>query len=264
MTTYQFAQVLGFAAGGAVVGFFGSRTCLLADAATFAASALLIRYGVRARPAVRASARRLSAPLADAAAGVRLVFTRPALRTPMLFGWLAAFTVIPEGLAAPLGHGLRGGDRMVGLILAATALGISAGCVAFSRLVRPDHRGLWMGPLAIASNLLVLVVPLRLGAPLTLLILFASGACTCFQMAANAAFVIAAPPGQRSQAFGLASAGMYLGQGAAVIVAGTAATRYSPAGVIAVSGAIGAVAAAGLAVQYRVRPRSRLESTAEG
>ena len=35
LTTYQFAQVLGFAAGGAVVGFFGTPTSLVADAATF-------------------------------------------------------------------------------------------------------------------------------------------------------------------------------------------------------------------------------------
>src|SRR5580704_18228718 len=41
MTTLQFAQVLGFAAGGAVVGFFGVRVSLLIDAATFALSALI-------------------------------------------------------------------------------------------------------------------------------------------------------------------------------------------------------------------------------
>lgn len=256
MTTYQFAQVLGFAAGGAVVGFFGSRTCLLADAATFGVSAVLVRFGVRTRPAARTSTRLLSAPLTDAAAGVRLVFTQRTLRTPILFGWLAAFTIIPEGLAAPLGHWLRGGDLMVGLILAATALGISAGCVAFSRLVRPDRRGRWMGPLAVAANLLVLVLPLRLGGPLTLLVLFASGACTCFQMAANAAFVIATPPDRRSQAFGLAAAGMYLGQGAAVIVAGAAAARYAPPAVIAVSGAVGAACALILAVRYYSAPAS--------
>ena len=36
LTTYQFAQVLGFAAGGAVTGFFGTRWSLIIDAATFA------------------------------------------------------------------------------------------------------------------------------------------------------------------------------------------------------------------------------------
>jgi predicted MFS family arabinose efflux permease len=167
----------------------------------------------------------------------------------MLFGWLAAFTVVPEGLAAPLAHWLHGGDVLVGLILAATALGISAGSVAFSRLVRPDHRGRWMGPLAVASGLLLVVLAVPVAAPPVLLVLFASGACTCYQMAANAAFVVAAPPQQRSQAFGLAQAGIYLGQGGAVIVAGAAAARHAPPAVIAVNGAIGAAAALALAIR---------------
>src|SRR6476659_8956990 len=51
LTTYQFAQVLGFAAGGAVVGFFGTHLSLIVDAATFAASALIIQAWIRSRPA---------------------------------------------------------------------------------------------------------------------------------------------------------------------------------------------------------------------
>ncbi len=252
MTTYQFAQVAGFAVGGAVVGFFGARTCLLADAVTFAASALLVRYGVRARPAAKSTTGRLVTPIADAAAGIRLVFTNPALRTPMLFGWLSAFIVVPEGLAVPLAHWLQGGDILVGLLLAATALGIGAGAVAFSRLVGPARRDAWMGPLAVASCLVLLLCALRPSAPPMLLILFASGACSCFQMAANAAFVRAAPAEQRSQAFGLAQAGIYLGQGGAVIVAGAAATHNTPIDVIAVSGAIGTVCALALAIRNRL------------
>jgi predicted MFS family arabinose efflux permease len=248
MTTLQVAQVAGFGAGGALAGLFGARPCLLGDAATFAASALLVRWGVRARPAAGRPGERVFAPLADAAAGVRLVFGRPALRTPMLFGWLATFTIAPEGLAAPLARWLHGGDAMTGVILAATALGTSAGCVAFSRLVRPDRRARWMGPLAVAACLLLVVLAARPAAPGTLLVLLASEICTCFQMAANAAFVVAAPPQQRSQAFGLAQAGIYLGQGGAVIVAGAAATRYASPLVIAASGALGAVAALALAI----------------
>jgi MFS family permease len=249
MTTYQFAQVVGFAIGGAVVGLFGARACLLADAVTFAVSALLVRYGVSRRPAAKAATAHMFAPVADAAAGIRLVFTNPALRGPMLFGWLAAFIVVPEGLAVPLAHRLNGGDILVGLLLAATALGIAAGSVAFSRLVSPSRRGAWMGPLAVASCLILVLFALRPSAPPVLLILFASGACSCYQMAANAAFVSAAPPEQRSQAFGLAQAGIYLGQGSAIIVAGAAATHTSPVDVIAASGAIGAVAALALAVR---------------
>jgi MFS family permease len=58
LTTLQFAQVLGFAAAGLVVGAFGVRTSLLVDAATFILSALITRLWVRTRPAARARARR--------------------------------------------------------------------------------------------------------------------------------------------------------------------------------------------------------------
>jgi predicted MFS family arabinose efflux permease len=249
MTTYQAAQVVGFAVGGAIVALVGARACLLADAATFAASALLVRFGVHARPAANTADGRLIAPIADAASGLRLVLTQPALLTPMLFGWLAAIIAVPEGLAAPLAHWLHGGDAMVGLILAAIALGIAVGAVAFSRLVGPARRVRWMGPLAVISSLLLILLALHLGSLLTLLVLFASGACTCYQMAANAAFVVATPPRQRSQAFGLANAGIYLGQGGAIIVAGAAAAHYAPPDVIVASGAIGVVIALALAIR---------------
>src|SRR6266496_1557263 len=91
LTTLQFAQVLGFAAGGAVVGLFGVRASLLIDAATFALSALIIRIWVRHWPAARAVAERGSGTGGGLLAGLRLVFASPALRIPMLLGWLAAF-----------------------------------------------------------------------------------------------------------------------------------------------------------------------------
>jgi MFS family permease len=249
LTTYTTAQVVGFAVGGALVAFVGARVCLLADAATFAASALLVRLGVRARAAANSTDGRMFAPVADAVAGVRLVFSKPALRIPMLFGWLAAFITVPEGLAAPLAHWLHGGDVTVGLILAATALGVSVGSMAFSRLVRPDQRARWMGPLAVASFVALLLLALHLTALPTLLVLFAAGALTCYQMAANAAFVVATPPQQRSQAFGLANAGIYMGQGGAIIIAGAAATHYAPPDVIVASGAIGTLFALALAIR---------------
>lgn len=249
MTTYQTAQVVGFAVGGALVGLLGARACLLADAATFAASALLVRFGVRARAAADPERGGLFAPVADATAGLKLVFAKPELRIPMLFGWLATFTVVPEGLAAPFAHWLHGGDMTVGLILAVTALGTSVGCVAFSRLVSPERRIRWMGPLAVAACAFLILLVFRPGTQFTVLVLFASELCTCFQMAANAAFVVAAPPQQRSQAFGLANAGIYLGQGAAVVLAGAAADHYIPPDVIAAAGVIGAAISLVLAIR---------------
>jgi MFS family permease len=243
MTTYQFALVAGFAGGGTAVGLFGVRPSLLADAATFALSALISRLWVQARPVPQPSGDGRPVSRSRTMDGVRLVFATPALRTPMLLGWLAAFYNIPEGIAAPLGQALGGGDVAVGLILAAGALGASFGAVIFSRLVDPARRSRWMSPLAAASCMVLALFAFGPALPGALVILTVSGLFDCYQLAANAEFVSATPPGQRGQAFGIAQGGMSLGQGVAMILAGAAAQHYSPAIVIAASGALGAVIA---------------------
>jgi MFS family permease len=253
LTTLQFAQVIGFAAGGAIVELFGVRTSLLVDSATFLVSAVITRALVRARPTARAAPRVRSLSLADLSAGIRLVFGNPALRTPMLLGWLVAFYDIPEGVVAPLSRSLGAGDLAAGLILAAAALGASIGAVGFSRLVSPGRRVRWMTRIApLAPGVLVLFA-FRPALPAALAILTASGIFDCYQVAANATFVQATPPSQRSQAFGIVQGGMSLGQGTAMILAGAAAEWFAPSLVIAVGGAIGAVAAVVVAL---TRPRA--------
>jgi MFS family permease len=248
LTTMQFAQVMGFAAGGAVVAFFGVRASLLIDAATFVVSAVITRIWVRRWPAARAVPADDPGSDGGLLAALRLVFTSPALRIPMLLGWLAAFYNIPEGVSAPLAATLGGGAVAVGFILAAPAFGASVGAVAFSRLVDPPTRVRWMSPLAaVASGILVLFVfhpPL----PVALVLLGLSGIFDCYQLAANASFVSATPARQRSQAFGIAQGGMSLGQGVAIVVAGALAEHYAPSLVIAASGAVGALAAIAIAV----------------
>ena len=259
-TTSQFAQLAGFASGGLLVGFLGVRTCLLADAATFGASALITRVWVRARPASRRepATGRFWHGEPRMAGALRLVFGSPALRTPMLFGWLAAFYNVPEGVAAPLAKEVGGGRAaMVGLILAAQAFGSTVGAIAFSRLVDPARRVSWTGPLAVAASAVLTLFALGPGMAGTLLILAISGLFSCYQLAANASFVRAAPASHRSQAFGLAQGGMSLGQGTAIILAGNAADRIAPATVIAAAACLGALCAVALAVSPPTRPRRR-------
>jgi predicted MFS family arabinose efflux permease len=161
----------------------------------------------------------------------------------MLFGWLAAFYNAPEGVVTPLARSLGGGATAVGVILAAQALGETFGAIAFSRLVRPSSRLRWMGPLAVAACAVLVFFVFRPGLIASLVLLGASGLCASYQIAANAAFVSAAPHEQRSQAFGLAQGGMSLGQGAVMIMAGAVAQVVSPARVIAICGSLGAVVA---------------------
>ena len=248
MTSYQFAQVAGFAIGGAVVGLAGPRTALLADAGTFLASAVLVWAGVRNRPAALSGDQAPSRRRGDIAAGIRLVFGQRSIRTPMLLGWISAFYNVPEGLAAPLAGTSGGGPVAVGMILAAAALGSSAGALGLTRLVGPEARQRWTMPLAVAACAVLITVAGRPSLPVLLVILLASGLCDSYQVSANAAFVAAVPGERRGQAFGLAVAGMNLGQGAAMILAGAAAQLLGPTAVIAAAGAAGAIAAASIAL----------------
>ena len=272
LTTYQFAQVLGFAAGGAVTGLVGTHRSLIIDAVTFAVSALIVRAGVRSRPAPAAIGHHQPSRLVGIFAGARLVFARSALRTPMLFGWLAAFYNAPEGVVTPLARDLGGGAAAVGLILAAGAFGQTVGAIVLSRFVTPPTRLHVMGPLAVAACAIPVLFFLRPALLVCLLILFASGLCASYQLAANAAFVSAAPPAHRSQAFGLAQGGISLGQGIVIILAGAAADHHSPAEVIAVCGAVGAGVALAIAITWardqqsagRRAPSARLRSSPAG
>ncbi len=256
LTTNQFAQVIGFAAGGAIVGFFHIRTSLIIDAATFGASALIVRAWVRSRPAALPSARGDRARRGERAgvtgviAGTRLIFANRVLRTTMLFGWLAAFYNGPEGVVTPLAQAVGGGAAAVGALLAAQALGETVGAIVFSRFVAPPTRLRSMGPLAIATSAILVLFVWQPDLLVSLLILFVSGLCASYQLAANAAFVRAVPREQRSQAFGVAQGGMSLGQGTVMILAGAAADHHSPASVIAVCGAVGAVAALAIAFSW--------------
>jgi MFS family permease len=257
--TLQVGVVSGFAIGGLVVALLGVRGALLIDAATFAVSALLVRYGVRLRPASGATAgppgTAKPRQLAEIAAGNRLVFGDRRLRTLVLFGWLVAFYVVPMGLAAPYAarlHSFLSVPVATGLVFAAGPFGTAIGAVAFGRIVAPARRQQWMGPLAVAACGLLLLFVFQPGLIVSLVIIAASGACASYQLAANAAFVAAVMPERRGQAFGLANGGMQVSQGLWILVAGAlAAGALGPATVIAISGGCGAAIAAALAISWR-------------
>jgi MFS family permease len=259
--TIQTGTVAGFAVGGVVVGFLGPRAALVADAATFVLSALLVRYGVRARPAAGAPPERgggAASRVAEAMTGARLVFGDSRLRALMLLGWLAAFYSVAEPLAVPYTAQLGGGAAAAGLVFAAGPAGTVIGSVAFTRLVEPARRLRLMGPLAIGCCAVLLACLLRPGLGTSIVIFMASGAMGAYQLAANAAFVAAVPNKRRGQAFGLANAGMQVSQGVVYVLAGAAAAVTAPAAVIGVAGAAGAVTACLLALNWRRRAEPQL------
>lgn len=251
--TNRTGRTLGLAGGGIAVAFLGAHTALAVDAGTFAFSAVVLRLGVQRRPVHR---KERNGEQGDSV--VTRVFRDPRLRTLMLLGWLVPFYAVPEGVAAPYAHLLHGGSAATGLILAAGPAGGIVGSVTFSRLVQPDRRERYMGPLAIAACAMLALCLFRPPLVASLVVFAASTVCSCYQLAANSAFVKAVPPSWRGQAFGLANGGINVGQSAWYAAAGAAASAISPAVVIGLSGLIGAAIAASLAVGWHRLNGNRL------
>jgi len=250
-TTMMCGEVAGAVGGGVAVAFLGVGPSLVIDAATFVVSGLLIGLGVRARPAAASPETARASSLARMREGFRLVFGNRALRILVLLGWLAAFYTIPQAVAAPYVHKLGLGPIATGLVVASTVLATMIATPLFTRFVRPRQRLALMGPLAVLTNATLVLTAFRPGLVVSLVIFSFSAAFGVYQIAANTAFVVRVPNEQRAQAFGLANMGVIVGQGAAFVAAGAAAEVVSPAVVIAIGGAIGAVIAGVLTLTWR-------------
>ncbi len=203
--TFQTTQAAGFLVGGILVATLGAYRALALDALSFCLSAALITGWVRPRPGGgRAPARPLLNTLAR---DVSLIFQRPAARTLVLFGWLAGFAVVPEGLAAPYARTLGGGPLTVGVLMGAMPAGTVAGALVIGRLSRPEERLRMIGVLAMLSCAPLIASLLRPPLPVLVLLLMLAGAGGAYQLAAARAFVQALPNGQRGRAFGVAQSG---------------------------------------------------------
>ena len=135
--TTQLSQIAGFLAGGGLVAALGPYRALALDSLSFSLSAGILACGVRPRPAPPPSTGRPS-PWEITWEGTAAVFGSPVLRTLVLFGWLAGFTVVPEALAAPYAHTLGGGAATIGLLMAAMPAGTVIGGFVIGRLLRPS------------------------------------------------------------------------------------------------------------------------------
>ncbi|WP_131737549.1 MFS transporter [Actinomadura roseirufa] len=248
--THQATQMFGFLAGGAVVAVVGTYEALGLDAVTFGASALILLGGLRARPASKDRERAAPGLWGGTRDGARLVFGDPTLRSLVLFAWLCAFSVVPEGLAAPYAATFGGGAVTVGLLMSAMPMGMVVGAFLFSRFVRPANRLRAMGWMAVLACAPLIVAAARPPLWGVVLLWALAGAGGAYQLAANAAFVAAVPAAGRGQAFGLAQSGILAGQGLGILAAGAAAQAFGPETVVALGGVLGVSAATMLALGW--------------
>jgi len=252
-TTLQVTQLLGFAAGGALIATIGAHWGLFFDAVTFGFSALILRLFVQDRPApARGTSPEAEPYLRMVSSGVRLVFGDPRLRTLMLLAWLAAFYTAPEGLAAPYAQHIgAGGAGSVGLLLAAIPTGTAIATWLFIRWVEPQKRAALIGWLALLA-----------GAPLVVCILSPSfwgsiglwvltGLCCAYQAQAAITFVQLVDPTERARAFGLAAAGLLGVQGLGILLFSALAQVLEVQQALALAGLLGMVMALPLALRWK-------------
>ncbi|CAL9524006.1 hypothetical protein SUDANB95_03863 [Actinosynnema sp. ALI-1.44] len=239
LITHQAGLLLGFAGGGVVVAWLGTSGALVADALTFAASAVLLRLGLRARPAAGAVAR----TGVRVRAGAVLVWRDRRLRVLVALGWLALFTVVPEGLAAPFSAEVGVGAAGVGLLLAADPAGMVLGTVLL-RFVPTARRVRVLGLLAVATALPLVAYWFEPGLVGAVVLLALSGVFSAYQVTAGATFVRLVPDAQRGQALGFARSGLVAAQGVGVAGGGVVAGALGSAGgAIALAGGVGVIAA---------------------
>jgi MFS family permease len=282
--TAQLGQIAGLAAGGGLVAAIGPYRALALDSLSFSLSAGILACWVRARPAPRPGG--LASPHGPHGpdgphgpvgpdgphglparestwTGLTTIFGTPALRVLVLFGWLAGFTVVPEGLAAPYAHTLGGGAPTVGLLLAATPAGLLIGAFVLGRLIRPADRLRPMGWLAMLSCAPLIFCQVHPPAPVVALLWALAGAGGAYQLAAAAAFVRALPRAEKAGAFAVAQSGLLAAQVAGLLVAGAVAKRLGPPAAVALAGLLGLVAAAVLATDW-IRRHAELLARLDG
>jgi MFS family permease len=263
--TSQTAQLAGFATGGLLVAAVSPSVALLANAVSFALSAIVVRIGVAGRPAPAAVPGPDGAVggLRGIATGLVEIATDRRRRALVLLAWLVGWYVVPEALAAPYADQLDAGPAAVGLLMAADPLGSVLGAWLFVRFVPAGTRARLVGLMAVAAGLPLALCILRPGVPLTLLLWAVSGMLsTAYLLQTQASFVRATPDGSRGRAIGVAASGIIAAQGAAVLLGGLLADASDPATAVAVAGALGAVLSAGGAVAWQransTAPRGRL------
>ena len=250
--TTQLSQIAGFLAGGGLVAALGPYRALALDSLSFSLSAGILAWGVRPRPAPTPGTGHPS-PWEITWDGMAEVFGSPVLRTLVLFGWLAGFTVVPEALAAPYAHALGGGAPTIGVLMAAMPAGTVIGGFVIGRLLRPSDRMRPMGWLAMLSCAPLIFSLAHPPLPVLVLLWVLAGAGGAYQLVAAAAFVTALPAVRRVRAFAVAQSGLLAAQGLGILTGGALAQRIGPTGAVALAGLLGLLAAAVLATDWTRR-----------
>ena len=238
----QSAQIVGYGAGGLLLTILSPRSALTADALSFAASGLVLRFGTAARPAPAA---RRGSMAADSLTGLRKVLAHRPLRRILLFSWLVpACMVAPEALAAPYAAHIGQPARAAGFLLMGIPIGTVAADVIAARLLPYRLQRRIIVPAALLSFVPLAAFAMTPGLALAVGLLALAGLGSAWTAGIDGLLIDTAPSALRNRALALAGAGIMFTQGAGFAVWGIVG-QYLPSTVaIALAAAAGGLAAA--------------------
>jgi predicted MFS family arabinose efflux permease len=239
MVTNQAAQVGGFAFGGALVAWLHPRGALLVDAATYAASAALIRLLLR-----NGSADSVNDCAPDTEdAGKRQPFLGlwgdSRVRGLVALSALAGCFIVPEGLAVPFSSRIGVGPTETGILLAAIPLGGALGALLLTHGVRPSYRPRAASLMAMGCGLPLLVSAANPSWPVAWVTWLVSGLLAAYQVEVLTVVVHAIPDRIRTRSLGIVSAWLVGAQGAGLALFGALARQLGVGETIGLAGLIG-------------------------
>jgi MFS family permease len=221
----QSAQVAGYGVGGLLLAIVSPRGALAADALSFVASGLVLRFGTVARPG---STARRGSMARDSLAGLRKVFAHLPTRRILLFSCLVpAFVVAPEALAAPYAAHIGQPARAAGFLLMGLPIGTVAADVIAARLLTSRRQRRIIVPAALLSFAPLAAFAASPGLVLAVGLLAVAGLGHAWAPGIDGLLIETAPPDLRNRTLALAGAGLMFTQGAGFALWG-AAGQYLP------------------------------------
>lgn len=258
--TGQLNQVAGLALGGLVVGLFGAREALWADAVSFVVSAMLLGAFVRRRGA----AHDLGLPglgdlLRDTREALAYLRRDVPLRWLIALAWVMILTLVaPEAVALPYARAHGNSTVVGGLLLAAVPLGAASGVFLVNRW-QPAQQVRRLLPLAALAPLPLLLVAFDPPWQVAALLFVLTGACQGYMVPLMSTFSLLAPDPMRGRLNGLAGSGFALASIIGLLLVGGVADATSPAVSVALAAATTLLF---LALTWRRWPRSEIEQAA--
>ena len=255
--TEQIGQVVGLAAGGAVVSLLSPRGALLIDAATFLLSALFVISHVGDRPAFAEHAR--GSYWRDTWEGARIVGRQPLLRDLLAVTCIGlALTISVEGLAVPYANQKGAGDVGAGLLAAAWPAGSVVGILAVIKWLPARSRLDGVRLLAVLWPLPLIATALKPPLAVTVVLWAIAGVLTSYVVLMNIIMTQALDPATRGRVISIARALLLGSQGVGLFVTGVVADVLDPASAVALAGVTGMVICPFLAVSLRPAGRHRV------